>query len=418
MSPAKLPRGRVVPLEEALEILRPGDEVLLHSACAEPATLVEGLMDGAERGRPGLRGLTLSALTYRGPDKAPAYADVARLEACALRIKTFFPIPALKPAMAAGLADYVPVSFASLPGLLRARVLRPAAALLQVSPPDALGRCSFGPSAALVPAILEMGVPIIAEMNRRMPFVYGVLAPMDRFAAIVESDRDLVEAKPSPIGPIERKIAENVAELVPNGATVQLGVGAISEAVMAYLAHKRDLSLAGSAVLDGAVDLIRSGAVTHRDKPFDRDKTVGSLLLGGRRLFDFAHQNPAIELRGIDHCNSPLRVAGYRRFTSINSAIEVDHWGQVNAEAVGEAQIAGAGSQVDYAVGAWHGDDAKAIIALPSATPSGRPRIVRRLSGPVTTPRQIAQFVVTERGVADLRGRSLAERERLLRAIA
>ncbi|MFT3768158.1 MAG: acetyl-CoA hydrolase/transferase C-terminal domain-containing protein [Minicystis sp.] len=418
-SRAPLPPGRVVSLEEALAIIEPGDEVFVHSACAEPRTLIEGLCAEARRGSARLRGVTLLALTYRGPGEPPPYADTALLAESGLRLKTFFPIPALKEAFAANLVDYVPASFAAIPGLLRAGLLRPAAALLQVSLPDHLGRCSFGPSAALVPAILELGIPIIAEMNRRCPFVGGVLAPMERFAAIVESDRDLVEAPPAPVGPLERRIAENVAELVPDGATVQLGVGAISEAVFQCLAARRDLGLAGSAVLEGAVDLIRSGAVTNLHKPIDQGKTVGSLLLGGRRLFDFAHENPSLELAGIDHCNSPINVARYPRFTSINSALEVDYWGQVNAESLGATPFAGAGSQVDYAVGAWHGPESKAIIALPSATPSGRPRIVPRLNGvPVTNPRQLAQFVVTEKGIADLRGRSLGERERLLRAIA
>ena len=411
--------GRVLPLEEALEMIRPGDNVLLHSACAEPRTLVEGLLAGAGAGQKHLEGLTLLALTYAGPDNPPPYADTALLEAGGVRVKTFFPIPALRRAFAAGLADYIPAGFASLPMLLRKGLIQVDVALLQVSLPDEHGRCSFGPSAALVPTLLEAGIPLIAEMNRRTPFVNGVLAPLERFAAIVESDRDLVEAPPSPIGPIERQIAAHVAELVPNGATVQLGVGAVSEAVLACLSARRDLGLQGSAILDGAVDLIRSGAVTNLGKPFDHGKTVGSLLLGTRRLFDFAARNPLLELQGIDRCNSPLVIAGIPGFITINSALEVDYWGQVNAEAIGEAHIAGAGSQVDYSVGAWHAPDSLAIIALPSVTPSGRPRIVPRITGaPVTTPRHLAQMVVTERGVADLRGKSLGERERLMRAIS
>lgn len=411
--------GRVLPLEEALETIRPGDNVLLHSACAEPRTLVEGLLAGAAAGRKHLAGLTLLALTYAGPDNPPPYADTALLEAGGVRVKTFFPIPALRRAFAAGLADYIPAGFASLPMLVRKGLIQVDVALLQVSLPDEHGRCSFGPSAALVPTILDAGIPIIAEMNRRTPFVGGVLAPLGRFAAIVESDRDLVEAPPSPIGPVERQIAAHVAELVPNGATVQLGVGAISEAVLDCLSVRRDLGLQGSAILDGAVDLIRSGAVTNLGKPFDHGKTVGSLLLGTRRLFDFAARNSLISLQGIDRCNSPLVIAAIPGFITINSALEVDYWGQVNAEAIGEAHIAGAGSQVDYAVGAWHAPDALAIITLPSVTPSGRPRIVPRITGaPVTTPRHLAQVVVTEKGVADLRGKSLGERERLLRAIS
>lgn len=408
-------------VEEALDRIKPGDQVLLHSACAEPQTLVEGLVAGIRAGRPNLRDLTLIALTYRsGGAAVPPYAALDLLKDRLLRLKSFFPVGAFREAAREGLVDYVPVSFANLPGMIRAGIFRPDVALMQVSTPDEQGNCSFGAAVAMVPALLETGVPIIAEMNRRSPFTYGVQAPVERFAAIVESDRELIEAHPSVLGALERQVAANVAELVPDGATAQLGVGAVPEAVMEQLAQRRNLGLWGSALVNGAADLIECGAVTNLNRPFDRGLTIASVLLGNRRLFDFVHRNPLVELRGIDRCNSPLEVARIPGLVSINSALEVDYEGQVNSETLGGTPVAGAGSVTDYVSGVWHAPDALSIIALPSATPSGRPRIVPRLAEgtPVTLPRHMVQIVVTEKGVADLRGRSLSERARLLKSIA
>lgn len=410
-----------VSVEEALDRIRPGSHVLLHSACAEPQTLVEGLVAGIRAGRPNLSDLTLVSLTYRGGGAAaPPYADISLLKDGLLRLKSFFPVAALKQATREGLVDCVPVSFANLPGLIRAGILRPDVALMQVSPPNEQGYCSFGAAAAMVPALLETEIPVIAEMNRRSPFTYGVQAPAERFTAIVESDRELIEAQPSVLGSLERQVAANVAELVPDGATVQLGVGAVPEAVMEQLAHRRNLGLWGSALADGAVGLIRCGAVTNLNRTFDKGLTVASILLGTRRLFDFVHRNPLIELRDIDRCNSPMEIARIRGLVSINSALEVDYEGQVNSETLGGIPVAGAGSVTDYVSGVWHAENALSIIALPSATPSGRPRIVPRFAEgtPVTLPRHMVQVVVTEKGIADLRGKSLSERARLLKSIA
>src|SRR5689334_10566395 len=189
---------------------------------------------------------------------------------------------------------------------------------------------------------------------------------------------------------------------------------------MEFLRSRRNLNIHGGALGDGLVALLESGAVTNATKPFDQGKTVSSLLIGTRRLFNFAHNNPLIELRGIDYCNSPIQIAQLPNFIAINSALEVDYWGQVNAEVLGDWQLAGVGGQLDYVTGAWYGAAALSIIALPSATAYGKPKIVPRLASgsPVSTPRQLAQLIVTEKGVADLRGKSLFEREKLLRSIS
>lgn len=413
----------MVEIAKALQLIKPGDTILLHSACAEPQTLVEALIEGVRAGEPHLQNLTIYALTYRGAGApTPPYADLELLKSGRLHLRSFFPHSALKEAVRAGLVDYVPASFSTLPGLIRQGFIKPDWAFLQVTPPNERGLCSFGPSAALVPALLDINIAIIAEMNRQLPFVTGPLAAPERFTALIESDRPPLEVPALAIGPLERQVAANVAELIPDGTTVQLGVGTVPEALMEFLRARRNLSLHGGALSDGVVDLLESGAVTNESKPFDRGKTVASLLIGTRRLFNYAHNNPQMELQGIDLCNSPLQIARLPRFVSVNSALEVDYWGQVNAEALGDWQLAGVGGQLDYVTGAWYVPDGGglSIIALPSATTKGQPRIVPRLAAgaPVSTPRHLAQLVVTEKGVADLRGKSLVERERMLRSIA
>lgn len=405
---------------EALQVIRPGSQVLVHSACAEPQTLVEELIAGIGEGLAHLQNLTLYALTYRGAGAPPpAYGNVELLREGKFRLKSFFPHNCLREAARAGLVDYIPASLSALPRLIRARQLQFDVALLQITPPDEQGNCSVGPSSDMIAALLELNIPLIGEMNWQMPFTYGTTIPAERFAALIESDRPLVEMPSPPAGPLERSVAANVVELIPDGATLQFGVGTIPDAVLELLKVRRDLNIHSGAITDGVVDLIEGGMVTNAGKPFDQGKSVTGFLLGTKRLFDFAHRNPAIQMVAADYSNSPLVIARLPHFVSINSALEVDYWGQVNAEALGDWQLAGIGGQLDYISGAWYAPEGLSIVALPGSTGSGKSRIVPRLSAghPVSTPRHMAQVVVTEKGVADLRGKSLSERERLLKAI-
>jgi len=403
-----------------LEKIKPGSRVLLHSACAEPQTLLEGLMAGIRAGEPHLQKLTLLTFTYRGSNALPPlYADLELLGAGRFRLKSFFPHFSLKTVARAGLVDYIPASLSMLPGLIQAGHIGIDIALMQTAPPDEHGRCSTGPSGDMVEALLERGVPLLGEINQQMPFTFGPAIPLERFEAVIETDRPLIEMPSQTAGALERAIAANVLEFVPDGATVQLGVGAIPEAVLELLRLRRNLNLHSGALTDGIVDLIKSGAVTNATKPFDQGKTVAGFLLGTTKLFDFAHRNPLIQMAAADYVNSPVRVGQLPNFVSINSALEVDYWGQVNAEALGDWQLAGVGGQLDYIQGAWNTPDGVSIIALPSVTPTGKPRIVPRLAvgTPVSTPRHMTQIIITENGVADLRGKSLTEREALLKRL-
>ncbi|MEI7554883.1 acetyl-CoA hydrolase/transferase C-terminal domain-containing protein [Candidatus Chlorohelix sp.] len=404
-------------VNECLELLPPAPIIALHSACAEPQSLLEGLVGVLRSGVTPLSGATLYALTYRGAGSPPPlYADTVLLGEGKLHLKSFFPHPSLRHAAHAGLVDYVPASFSTVPGLIRRGYLKLDAAFLQVSVPDAEGYCSLGPSADYAEALVDSVPLLIAEMNHQMPRINGLRVHIDRFAAVIESDRPLLEVPPLEAGDLERRVAVNVASLIGDGATVQLGVGTVPEQVARLLKSHRNLGIHGGAITDPLIELLESGAVTNQNKPFDKGKSVTALLIGTQRLFDYAHEHPAIELQGIDVANNPAHIAQLPNFVSVNSAIEVDYWGQVNAEAVGDWQLAGVGGQLDYVIGAWGAENGLSIIALPSVTAKGHPRIVPHLkaSTPVSTPRHLAQIIVTENGIADLRGKSLSERKNLL----
>ncbi len=406
---------------ECLEHIPTGARVGLHSACAEPPTLVEALIGGIKDGQPHLQGITLYTLTYRAAGAPPPlYADLELLREGKLKLKSFFPHPALREASQAGLVDYIPASFSTVPGMIRRDIIRLEVALLQITPPDEDGFCSLGPSADYAAALVEAVPILIGEINRQMPRVNGPRVPLDRFTALVESDRPLLEVPPLPVGEVERQVAANVAALIGDNSTVQLGVGTVPEEVARLLTTRQNLNIHGGALSDGIIELLESGAVTNANKPFDVGKSVTALLIGTHRLFDYAHEHPGLQLQGIDQVNDPARIARLPNFVSVNSAIEIDYWGQVNAEAIGNWQLAGVGGQLDYVLGAWGAPNGLSIIALPSVTPKGQSRIVPRLKegAPVSTPRHLAQIIVTEKGIADLRGKSLEEREKLLRAIS
>jgi 4-hydroxybutyrate CoA-transferase len=407
-------------IEKALELIEPGSSVVLHSACAEPQTLLSALIEGIKTGQPHLQGLTVCALTYRdGKSPLPLYAEPELLQSGLLKHQSFFPHAVLRPATRAGLVDYIPSSFSNVPYLIRNGFVRADVAMLTVSPPDADGFCTLSIGYDYAEALVDTARVRIAEVNRFAPVTNGVRVPISKFHAVIETATPLLEVPPARIETIDRQVAANVMEFVRDGATVQLGVGTIPEAVIEYLKERRNLNFHSGAISDGVVDLIESGALTNAGKPIDTGLTVTSLLIGTKKLFDYAHNNPNFGFRPIDYTNSPLIMVQLPDFVSINSAIEVDYWGQVNAEQVGDWQLSGIGGQLDFVTGAWV-NGGVSIIALPSTTANGKPRIVPRLSEavPVSTPRHLAQIVITEKGIADLRGKSLSERERLLKAIA
>ncbi|UQO40155.1 acetyl-CoA hydrolase/transferase family protein [Burkholderia cepacia] len=318
----------------------------------------------------------------------------------------------------ANVLDILPAHYSQLPELVRSGALRSDVVMLQVSPPDEHGRYSLGLAREYLVEALKHARAIVAEVHPDVPWTYG--GPFLRATDIdllVASDTPFPDASESTPGPVEQAIGQHVASLVEDGATLQTGIGAIPDAVMAALHDKRDLGVHTGSIGDGITALCEAGVVTNARKTIDAGITVGGVIIGSARVRRFAHRNPALELRGTEYTHNPHVLRRIDRFTAINSAVEVDLTGQVNAEVVGGTYVGAVGGVGDFLRAAQASRGGVPIVALPS-TAGAHSRIVTKLSGPVTVPRSDACVIVTEYGIADLRGLSLAQRMPKMIAIA
>ena len=401
-----------VNVEEAIGRLQPGMQVLLPPGCGEPTLLIDEVVRQAERLKPLtlMGGLHLSGHPFCTPEHHGR-----------LRWVTFHAMAPLRDALARGQAEFVPLRYFDAPW-----VFGPAgpwaadAVLVQTAPRDGQGRLSLGVSTSYALPVARTAPVVIAEVNHRMPRTLGdSTISLDGVSAWVETDRPLVRYPSPEIGEVERRIAAHVAELVPDGATMQIGIGATPEAVVSGLAGHRDLGV-HSALFDAMLPLLEGGVITGgRNRRHPGCLDLGEIM-GTEPLFRWVHENPRVYMEPSTTIHDPRVVAGLERFVSINSAIEIDLTGQVNAEALGERQVAGIGGQFDFVVGAAMGGG-RSVIALPSTGRRGEvSRIVARLGTgtPVTTPRHLVDWVVTEFGRAELRGLSDEQRARELTRLA
>lgn len=385
--------------------------VFIHGASATPTPLLEALA-----ARTDLEGVTVYSLHLSGPG-----ADlIAR--APHLRSVSLFTGPAMRQPIAEGRADYIPVFLSDIPALFRSGALPLDAAIVQLSHPDGHGHCTLGVSVDAALAAVEAAPMVLAEVNSRMPRTCGNnVVPLSRVTAFTTTDRPLVPHAPVEVGAVERAIGEQVATLVDDGATLQIGVGAIPEATLALLGNKVGLGVHSEMFSDGLIPLIEGGVVTNEHKVVHRGRTVASFVTGSAALFDFVHDNHAVELHPCDRTNDTAIIRENPRVTAINSALEIDLSGQVCADSLGHRIYSGIGGQMDFVRGAALSVGGKAIIALPSTAAGGRvSRIVRELApgaGVVTT-RGHVQWVVTEYGAVNLRGKTLRERAAMLASIA
>jgi acyl-CoA hydrolase/GNAT superfamily N-acetyltransferase len=338
------------------------------------------------------------------------------------RHNAFFIGSNVREAVATGQADYTPVFLSEIPGLFRSRRLPLDIALLSTTPPDAHGFCSLGVSVDIVKSAVEAADVVIAEVNPTMPRTHGAgFLHVDDIDFFVPSADPILEIPVPAIDPVSARIGQFCAELVPHGATLQLGIGAIPNATLAALRGKKDLGLHSEMISDGVIDLIESGVITCRRKTIHPGKAVTSFCMGSRRLYDFVNDNPFFEFLPTEYVNDPLIIARNDRMISINSALQVDLTGQVCADSIGSRFYSGIGGQVDFIRGASRSKEGRSILALPSTAKGGTiSRIVPVLSegaGVVTT-RGDVHTVITEYGVAELKGRTIRERALALLSIA
>ncbi len=410
----RMPRGPVVAAsaDEALSIVRSGSRLFVHGAAATPTPLVEALVRNES-----LADIELYHLHTEGPAPFVDAGHRGRFLSVSL-----FAGPPVRRAIDEGAADFIPVFLSDIPALFLSGRIPLDVALLQLSPPDAHGCCSLGTSVDAALAASLSARHIVAEINRQMPRTLGnTLVPFSRIDACIYTDRPLPTHTTAPPTAVEDAIGAQVAALVEDGATLQMGIGAIPDAALRRLGGKHDLGIHTEMFSDGILDLVEAGVITNRRKKVHPGRIVTSFVLGSERLYRFVDDNPLVEFHPCDRTNDTALIRKNDKVVAINSALEIDLSGQVVADSIGFRIYSGIGGQMDFIRGAALSQGGKPVIALPSTAAGGRvSRIVSALkpgAGVVTT-RGHVHWVVTEYGAVNLFGRSLRQRAEALIGIA
>ncbi len=397
---------------EAVSPIRSGNRVFIHSVAAAPQALINALTGNAS----GLRDVELVHLHTEGaaPYTAPEFS-------ASFSTNAFFVGANVRPAVNEGRADYIPVFLSEIPALFRRGIMPLDAALINVSPPDKHGFCSLGVSVDIARAAVDCAKYVAAQINPRMPRTIGdALVHIDKIHGAVEVDEPLHEVRPPELSDIDIAIGRFIAEMIDDGATLQMGIGSIPNAVLAALHNHKDLGIHTEMFSDGLIDLIEKGIVNGSKKAKHPGKIVSGFVMGTRRLYDFIDDNPQVLMLDIAYVNDTAVIRRNPKVTAINSAIEVDLTGQVCADSIGTRQYSGVGGQMDFIRGASLSEGGKPIIALPSVTSRGESKIVPFLkqgAGVVTT-RAHVHYIVTEYGVAYLYGKNMRQRAAELIRIA
>ncbi len=400
--------------EEAVKVVKSGDHVHFSSVASAPQCLIQALV---KRGRAGeLRNVHIHHLHTEGP--AP-YAD-PEFEGI-FQHDAFFVGANVRCAVQSGYADYIPVFLSETQRLYREGYLPCNVAMIQVSPPDEHGFVSMGTSVDATLAAVEVADTVIAVINPNVPRAFGdALIHMDMIDIFVEDDTPLEPAHFSQPDEIETAIGKHCAALIEDGATLQMGIGAIPNAVLAQLGNHKNLGIHTEMFADGVLPLVEKGVINGANKAIDTGKMVATFLMGSQAVYDFIHNNPEVLMMDVGYTNDPFIIAKNPKVTAINSALQIDLTGQVGADSLGTKHYSGVGGQVDFMYGASRSKGGKAILAMPSITPKGISKISPTLiegSGVVST-RAHVHWVVTEYGAVNLYGKSLQERAKLLISIA
>jgi len=408
-------KSHVTTAEEAVKAIKSGDHIFLTGNCSVPQRLMEALVAHA----PELEdieiyhALTLGSSAYVTPEMEGH-----------IRANSLFIGPNVRKAVQEGRADFTPVLLSEFTLLFKRGVLPVDVAFVHLSPPDEHGFCSYGIETGLTKSPAEAARIIVAELNENMPRCLGdSFIHVSRLDYIVPVKYPLLELPMTEGGlsDVHVKIGEHIAELIPDGATMQMGIGAIPDAVLNFLGHKRDLGIHTELFSDSVIDLVEAGVITNARKTLHPGKIIAGFMLGTRRLYNWAHDNPLIELHRTEYVNDPFVIAQNYRQVAINSAIEVDLTGQVCADSIGPKLYSGAGGQLDFIYGASRSEGGVPVIALPATASAGTvSRIVPMLkpgAGVVTT-RYHVHYIVTEYGVASLYGKTIRQRAQALINIA
>jgi len=405
--------GKVTSAEESVKSIKSKDTVYIHSHAAAPGPLIDAMVRRASELEDVkiLHILTMGHADYVKPEYAKSF-----------KLHAMFIGPNVREAVNDGRAEYMPIFLSEIPNLFESGQEQVDVCLIQVSPPDAHGFCSYGVSVDCTIAARKRARLVIAEVNKQMPRTLGrSFVHVNRLDFIVETDRPLPELQPAQPTAMAEAIGRNVSELVEDEATIQLGIGAIPNAVLKYLAGKKNLGVHSEMLSDGIVDLIEQGVVTSDAKTVLPGKVVVSFVMGSKRLYDFVDNNPLVEFQTSDFVNDPYLISRNHKMTAINSALQIDISGQVASDSIGGYLYSGFGGQVDFIRGASRAKGGKAIIAMPSTAKGGT---VSRISASlpagsgVVTSRGDVHYVVTEYGVAQLYGRTVRERMNALIAVA
>jgi len=405
-------REKLTTAERAVERVSSGERVYVHPGCAEPETLVSALL---KRGGQLADVEIVHLLTFGNADYVkPEYRGHFRHNALFIGSN-------VREAVTEGRADYTPIFLCEIERLFTSGQLPLDGALVQLSPPDEHGYMSLGVGVDCTLTAARCARYVIAEVNDRMPRALGdSFLHVSKVSAIVETSHPLAELHPVPFTELQHRIAQNVAALIPDGATLQMGIGGIPDAVLTCLRDRKDLGIHSEMVSDGVIPLIESGVVNGEKKTLHTGKVVAGFVLGTRRLADFIHDNPIFEFHPTSYVNDPFIIAQNENMIAINSALQIDLTGQVCADSIGTTLYSGIGGQVDFVRGAARSKGGKPIIAVPSTAKDGTvSRISPLLSGAgVVTSRGDVHYVVTEHGVAYLHGKTLRQRAEALIAIA
>jgi 4-hydroxybutyrate CoA-transferase len=406
-------RSRITGPDEAIAAVRSGQRVYVHNGCAEPIDLVQAL---TRRG-PAVRDVEVLHMATMG------IADYTRPEFEGhIRHSALFIGGNVRKAVQEGRADYTPIFLSEIEGLFTSGALPIDVCLLQCAPPDNYGYMSLGVAIDASLTAAQCAKHVIVEINDQMPRTHGdTFLHVSRVDAFVETSHPLAEYPKHEISDVQRAIAKHVAPLIPDGATIQTGIGGIPEAVLGLLRDHKDLGIHSEMIPDSAVDLIRAGVINGERKTLHPRKCVAGFVLGTKLLFDFIDNNPSFEFHRTAYANDPFVIAQNDRMVALNSAIEVDLTGQVCADSMGQTMYSGIGGQVDFLRGAARSKGGKPIITLPATAKNGAiSRIVPRLQpgAGVVTSRGDVHYVITEHGVAYLHGKTLRQRAEALIAIA